>query len=1094
MNHNAKLPTVKTALLCVALMGSFSCFTPPVMAQSTQTASTVSGEVIDSYGEPVIGASVKVEGEELGVSTDFDGKFTIKVNKPCNLVVTYIGMTTKTVAVKPGETVKITIEEDSNVLEEVVVVGFGVQKKVSLTGSVGLATSKDIEGRPVTSTAAALQGVIPGLNISNSSAGGELNASKQINVRGMNTIGDGSSGGPLVLIDGMEGDMNAINPQDIESISVLKDAAAASIYGSRAPFGVILITTKSGSKDKVQIRYNDNFRFNQPLTPMTSMDSWQFINYCNDTEANGNPGATYFDERYMDGAWAYYAGQSDNFLYQNSFLGTHRRWGSHMDGRDSYANVNWVDELYKKTAFAQEHNLTLTGGNDKITYYVSGNFLDQGGFMKYGQDSYDRYSLMGKVTAQLYPWLKMQFTSRWVRTDYDRATMMTGGFYEKVMRRLVPTCPKYDPNGYINPDYNYILYLEDGGRHKEQNDVFTNQVQFTITPVKNWNIVAEFNSRINNNWTHEDSHPIYAHDADDLPGYSAETMHLAYDSGQYSNVSEYSYRSTYLNYNVYTDYTLNFADVNELKFQIGTQIEDFQYRDLNAWRNDLTVEGLPVLNLATSTDRDGLGGQYQKWRTVGFFGRINYEYDGKYLAQVVLRYDGSSRFRRSHRWVLSPAASIGWNIDRENFWENIRPVIPSLKIRASYGQQANQNTPNWYPTYRQMGLSTQGSSWLVNGVKQNTAWFPSLIDPKLTWEKVRTTNIGFDLAMFNYRFLANFDYFWRENSDMVGPAKNYPDIIGYSVPRENCLKMRTFGPELMLTWQDNVGGFNYQVKLNISDDQTKILEYPNEEKYISNYIAGQYTGKIYGLTTVGIAQTQDEMDAHLASLPNGGQDAISANPWRAGDIMYKDINGDGKISRGNSLNDLGDLSVIGNESPRWRFGLNLYGAWKGIDLSLFFQGVLDRDYYFNPNSGSQTLGKSAVFWGATQGGRYESIFLVDHLDYWRDETSGLGANYDAYYARPYFNTSKNREIQTRYLQNAAYMRLKNLQVGYTFPQKWMDKIYVQKLRVFFSGENLATWTKMSKVIDPESLEVSTMKSGGSYPIARTYSFGLQLDF
>ena len=325
---------------------------------------------------------------------------------------------------------------------------------------------------------------------------------------------------------------------------------------------------------------------------------------------------------------------------------------------------------------------------------------------------------------------------------------------------------------------------------------------------------------------------------------------------------------------------------------------------------------------------------------------------------------------------------------------------------------------------------------------------------------------------------------------MVGPAVTYPAVLGSNVPAENSLSMRTYGWELNIGWQDQIDNFTYSVKLNLSDDRTRILEYPNAERYLDKYIAGEIVGNIYGLTTVGVARDQAQMDAHLAKVD---QSQI-ADQWLAGDIMYADIDHDGKIVQGKTLDDLGDLKLIGNDQPRYRFGFNLYAAWKGIDVSAFFQGVGKRDYYFHPNKGTQTSGKSAVFWGATSGGVNESIFLAEHLDYWRDESSALGENRDSYYARPLYYTNKNREVQTRYLQNAAYMRLKNLQVGYTFPANLTKKIYISNLRVYFSAENLCTWTKMSKVIDPESLEVSRMKSGSSYPLARTFSFGLSVDF
>lgn len=1078
-----------TAAMCAGSPLYVSALPEPMPAAAAQAAQTlVKGTVVDETGEPVIGATVLPEDGKNGTATDIDGMFQLKISKPTKVTISYIGCKAQTLTLSPGQDVTVKLMNDSELLDEVVVVGFGSQKKVNLTGSVGVATAKDIQGRPVQNAAAALQGVIPGLNISNSSNGGQLNASKSIEVRGMSTIGDGSNGGPLILIDGMEGDINAINPQDIESISVLKDAAASSIYGSRAPFGVILITTKSGFQGKASVRYNNSFRFNKPLTPMELMDSWEYVNYINDV-ARYTSGKPEFNDDFIQGAYDYYTGVSDNFIYENVWQGESRRWGSGECG-GTYANVNWLDELYKKTAFAQEHNVTLSGGANNINYYISGNILDQGGFLKYGNDKYRRYSLMGKFNAQMFPWLKAQYTGRFNRVDYSRPTVMSGGFFEKVIRRLVPTNPKYDPNGYIAADYNYIEHLENGGRHDEQNDVFTNQIQLIATPIKGWNITGEFNVRVNSDWTHQDSKPVYAHDADDLEGLSSETVHLAFDSGKNSNVSEYSYRTTYLNYNIYSDYSFSLRDLNNFKVMLGFQAEDFKTRSLSANRDDMVVEDLPVLDLTSSKETYGMGGAFQKWRTTGFFGRINYDYDGKYLVEANLRYDGSSRFRSSHRWVWSPSFSAGWNIANEKFWDPILPIVNYLKLRASWGQLANQNTSSWYPTYRVMKVENQGSNWLVNGAKPNTAWFPKLISESLTWEKIRTTNIGLDWGLFNNRLTGSFDYFWRDNKDMVGPAVTYPAVFGAEVPKTNSLSMRTSGWELTLGWQDAIGDFNYSAKLNLSDDRTKITSYPNAERKLDKYIAGEYVGDIYGLTTIGVARDDEEMAAHLATT---NQDAIGSD-WQGGDMMYQDIDGDNVITIGKTLDNLGDLKKIGNSSPRYRFGLNLYGAWKGIDLTLFFQGVLKRDYYFNAYGDQGTGGKGAVFWGATVGGRWESIFLKPHLDYWRDENSLLGENRDSYYARPIYYTNKNRETQTRFLQNGAYCRLKNLQVGYTIPKSITQKIYIDYLRVYFSAENLFTISNMSKVIDPESLEVSSMKSGSSYPIAKTFSFGVQIDF
>lgn len=1086
--------SLSARLLVLACVASFGLATPvagwsaPEAQQSKPAATYISGTVVDSEGEPAIGASVKCkDGSVLPVVTDIDGRFTIKASKPVTLEISYIGYKPEVVKARPGVAVNVKLQMGENVLDDVVVVGFATQKKINLTGSVGVATSKELAGRPVQNTAQALQGVIPGLNISNGSGGGALDATKSVNVRGVTTIGDGVSGSPLILIDGMEGDMNTLNPNDIESISVLKDAAASSIYGSRAPFGVILITTKRGEEGTAQVHYNNSFRFNEPLNLMEMMDTREYIHYLNDVQRYTSNNRE-FSEDFTTQAMDYYYGRVENYIFENKWQSTTRRWGTGENG-GTFANVNWMDQIYKKQAFAQEHNLTLSGGNKQTQYYVSGNFLEQGGFLKYGNDNYDRYQIMGRFTSQMTKWLNVQYTGRWIRSEYDRPYILDG-LYEKMIRRVPPTNPVYDPNGYIAADYNYIEHLTNGGRYQTQNDQFTNQLKLVITPLKSWNIVAELNARVYNDWTHQWNRPVYAHDADDLPGLSSETTHIAFDCGDHDYVSEWTRRTTFLNSNIYTDYSFSINEKNNFKAMFGFQNEDNLYRELGANRQDMLNSDMPILNLTTSTTNYGMSGNLHKWRTVGFFGRVNYDYDSRYLAEFNLRYDGSSRFRSYHRWVWSPSASLGWNVDREAFWESIRSTVNGLKLRLSYGQLSNQNTNGWYPTYRTMGVYNQGSNWLVNGAKPNTSYYANIINPALTWERIITTNLGVDFSAFRYRLTGSFDYFWRKNVDMVGPPRTWPAILGYDPPKENCLSLVTSGWELQLGWQDNIQGFTYSAKLNLSDDRCKILEYPNEERYIGKYVAGEYLGNIYGYESLGIAQTQEEMDAHLATT---NQDALGSN-WKAGDMMYKDLDGNGKIEKPTTLNDLKDQKIIGNDAPRYRVGLNLYAAWKGFDVTCFFQGVLKRDYYFNPNTGGGTGGKGAVFWGATSGGRWESIFLKEHLDYWRDDSSDLGANPDAYYARPLYYTNKNREFQDRFVQNAAYLRIKNLQFGYTLPKKYSQKFYCNNLRLFFSAENLATFTEMSKVIDVESLEVSSMKSGSAYPLAKTYSFGLTVDF
>lgn len=939
-----RLKVCVTLAVCMALL-----LNAPFLGAQNSTIK-VKGVVNDAMG-PVIGASIVEKGNAgNGTITDIDGNFSLNVSSNSTLIVSFVGYKAQEIPVAGKTFFTIDLKEDNEMLEEVVVVGFATQKKVNLTGSVGTATAKDIEARPVANAVQALQGVIPGLNISNSGNGGELNATKSIDVRGTGTVGKDasgnafSSGSPLILIDGMEGDLNSINPQDIENISVLKDAAASSIYGSRAPFGVVLVTTKSGKSGRAQINYNMNMRYSTPIKMPDMANSYEFVNLFDDAEYNGSGKHLYTDE-YRQFVYDFMTGKSDDYIWGN---GSGGKWNYDYSAN----NVNWLKEYYRNTAPSQEHNVSVSGGSDKMTYYLSANYMTQEGFMRYGTEDYDRYTITAKISAQLTKALKVDYSNRWVRTDYERPTYMNDDFYNHILRRARPVRAVYDPNGYLMSDINYIGVMRDGGRHNEQKDAMAQQLKITVTPLKNWNIIGEMNIKTDNNWNHWEQFVVYSHYKD-----NPENTYTALTSANKDQVSEYSLKTTYLNPTVYSNYNFSLKEKHNFTVLGGFQAEIMKYRDMEGARTGLVTTDLPVLNLTTDADSYTLKGLYKNWKNAGFFGRINYDYNGKYLVEGNLRYDGSSRFRRGNRWILTPSFSLGWNVARENFWEKLADVVEVFKLRVSYGELANQNTTSWYPTYQTLGVTTNGGKWLQNGALTSVASVPGLISTSLSWEKIKNTNIGFDFGALNNRLTGSFDYFWRKTKNMVGPGVELPAILGATVPSTNNTDLTTFGWELSIGWRDKVGEFGYGVKLNISDNQTRIDKYPNPTNSLSKYMAGELTGDIYGYTTIGIAKTQEEMDAHIASLPKGGQTAIGSK-WEAGDIMYADINGDGKIDNGsNTLDDMGDLKKIGNNTPRFRTGITLDAQWKGFDFSMFWQGVLKRD--FDPGENSM------VFWGTT---------------------------------------------------------------------------------------------------------------------------------
>ena len=1058
-----------------------------------QQSAKVTGFVADPSGEPIIGATIKVKGKQNGVISDFDGNFTIDAQRGDELEVSYIGYKTQLIKVS-GQNIKITLLEDAKALQEVVVVGFGTQKKVNLTGAVSVVDGEDLAQRPVQNAAQALQGVVPGLQISSTS--GTLDSSPSINVRGTATIGEGSSGSPLILIDGMEGDLNTINPQDIESISVLKDAAASSIYGSRAPFGVILVTTKNGGKEgRVKVNYNNSFRFSNLIRGKHMMNSVDYASWLNDAKVNSGSGV-FFDadrmakiveyhnatpvgpgvRRTADGKEVYAISSSNGVTWDDGY-------GYGID------DVDWYDVVYKGTAFSQEHNASVTGGSEKFGFYASVGYLDQGGFMNMGSDGYKRYNGTAKMNIEIAKWLRMNYNMRFTRTNYHRPATLGYSLYNDMARQGWPMLPLYDRNGYLYSSPSPALGLAQGGKDTTERDVMNHQLGFVIEPIKNWITHIDFNYKIDNAVRHWDSQRTYNHNvAGDAVIYN-----------QSSNVHEDEAKDNYLNFQAYTEYSWSLADKHNFHVMGGFQTEQLKRLEFGLQRDGILDPSKPEIDLTNGLSYSGasivpsVNGARNQWQTAGFFGRINYNYDEKYLLEANLRYDGTSRFRTDKMWKLFPSVSLGWNIAREKFWEPLVGTVNTLKLRASYGSLGNQNINNWYQTYQTISYSAFSGSWLQNGAKPNITSAPGLVSAMLSWEKVESYDIGLDLGAFNNRLTATFDFYVRNTLDMVGNAPELPAILGTSVPVTNNTDLRTTGWELQIGWRDVLkNGLSYGVTFNISDARTKITRYPNNPtNSINNYIAGRYMNEIWGFETVGIAKSDEEMNAHLAKAD---QSSLGSN-WAAGDIMYRDLNGDGKISRGaQTLDDHGDLKVIGNSTPRYLVGLNLNAAWKGFDISAFFQGVLKRDWWIGGSWG----GGLEYLFGTTNSWEWWSVGITDVQDYYRDantwsvQNGYQSANQDAWLPRVQFS-DKNEQAQTRYLMNGAYLRMKNLQLGYTLPRTITQPWGITNLRVFVSAENLFTITKMPHQFDPELMSTSVNQNNG-YPLQKTFAFGLNVTF
>ena len=1012
--------------------------------------------------------------------SDLDGYYTINAQVGDQLEISYIGYKTRTIKAVQGLN-NIILQEDSKNLNEVVVVGFGTQKKVNLTGSVAVVDGKKLTQRPVQSAAQALQGIVPGLQISNSS-GGSLESNPSINIRGTATIGEGSSGSPLVLIDGMEGDINTINSQDIESISVLKDAAASSIYGSRAPFGVILITTKGGNKEgKVVVNY--------------MMNSVDFASWMNDARTNTGS-SVFFENDRMKQIIAYHnatpytpgvrKADDGTLLYAIPAKPDNSVW------QDGYAygidDIDWYNVVYKKTAFAHEHNASVSGGNDKFNYYVSGNYLYNGGFMDMGSDNYKRFNGTAKIGAQLARWIRMNYNMRFTRANYERPSALTNGLYSDMARQGWPVLPLYDRNGYLFSSPSPALGLKTGGQDRKETDIIYHQLSFVLEPVRNWITHVDFNYKIDNSIRHWDSQRTYNHNVAGEP--------VIYN--QNSNVHEDEFKDNYLNFQLYTEYNKSIAKKHNFHIMGGFQCEQLRRTEFGLQRNGIIDPEKSEVDLTNGLSYQGVAitpnvnGARNQWQTAGFFGRINYNYAERYLAELNLRYDGTSKFRSDKMWKLFPSISLGWRISEENFMKDTKDWLSNLKLRLSYGSLGNQNIDNWYQTYQTIAYRAFTGYWLQNGQKTNTTSAPGLVSSLLTWEKVESYNVGLDFGFFNNRLTGSFDYFVRNTKNMVGKAPELPSILGTGVPVTNNTDLRTNGWELQLSWNDQLAnGLHYGVTFNLSDSRTKITRYPNNPtNSIDTYIKGRYINEIWGYTTKGIAKSNEEMNAHLSTTD---QSTIGSN-WAAGDIMYEDTNNDKQINDGaRTITDHGDLKVIGNSTPRFLWGIDLNASWKGFDIRAFFQGVMKRDAWLGGSWGSLEY-----YFGATNSGEWWATGINAVKDYYRDANTWSvangyqKANQDAFLPRATFS-NKNERCQTRYLMNAAYMRLKNFQAGYTIPRNITTKWGISNMRVFVSIENLFTITKMPKQFDPEMIGTDSRHSNG-YPLSKTFSFGINVTF
>ncbi|PHN01780.1 SusC/RagA family TonB-linked outer membrane protein [Flavilitoribacter nigricans] len=1065
-----------------------------LLSLSAQTL-RVSGMVQeDESGLPLIGVSVTVKGTTTGTVTDLDGRYALEAPEDGTLIFSYVGMQAQEVQINGQTTINLSMSEDAVGLSEVVVVGYGVQKKANLSGAVDQITPEQIQSRPISNLAQGLQGVSPNLNIDfNSGAPGQA---AKINIRGLTSINGGE---PLILIDGVPSDaieLNRLAPEDVESISVLKDASSAAIYGARAAFGVILITTKTGRQDGVFVSYNSNFStgtstilpdkitdpyiYSRMLETATDNTPWDYVNYS--------------DETY---AWAKERSENPNTPGVRINPNDATSW-QYMGGRD------WTDYFMTNYTNAQNHHLSISGKSDVTSYLLSGSFNRQNGVLTLADDYFDRYSLRGKVNFRVNDWISIS------NNTYLTGTQRENPSYFSLwdLYNFFPTDWDKNPDGtWANTAVGQTAAkLTDGGNSTRDYNSLQNTISAEFKLIgDHLKLNADYTIRqgnldVNTYWT---KYSV---------GFGPDDVRE-----QGSNAAlRRSIKDNYNVFNVYTTFNTNFGQDHALTVIGGFNQEYYRTERFDAYRDGIISASLPTIALATGTAE--VDEAISDWAVRGVFYRLNYIFKDRYIVEFNGRYDGSSRFPQDKRFGFFPSASAAWRIDKEGFMQD-QGLISLLKLRASYGSLGNQFVSNYgyIPT-----MSATDGLYIFGDQLPQRIQPPAIVSSNYTWEDVTSRNFGLEVGIKEDRLLATFDYYVRETKGMLTLGRDLPDVLGANEPLENAADLETKGWELGLTYRNSfdVGRkpLRFDAKFVLSDNRSFITRFDNPNLNLTQFYVGQEIGEIWGLESDGLFRSQDEIDQ---------LDQSSIIPWGALTITegwpkYVDQDGNGIIEKGNTVDDPKDLKVIGNMLPRFRYGLNLGFEWGGLDVNAFFQGIGKRDYY----------PQDYLYWGFYQqpyAGGY--VHLMDYYRAADDSPTDMAKHSQAYIDAGLASANTDAQYphlqawladrnlgeridqaqglaipQSDYLLNAAYLRFKNLTIGYTLPNSLTSRINISRIRVFLSGENITEWSGVADYFDPEAISDSDIRidpslsvgrqngSGYQYPFQRRYSVGINVDF
>lgn len=1028
-----------------------------VIKERKKTDNEVSGVVSDSTGV-MRGVTVSVLGVAgLSTKTDANGRYSIRVPEKGILLFRFIGYKDQQVVVAGKSEINVRMQAEESHLEEVIVVGYGTQKRVNLSGAVDQIGEKFLDSRPITNVGTALQGAMANLNITPTS--GRANSSPEINVRGYTSL---SGGGPLIVIDGVpttNDELNRMNPMDIASVTVLKDAASAAIYGSRAAFGVVLVTTKAGTSTDIKIAANSIFAA-KAITRSVEIedDPYEVMKYRNIMSA---PWYNLYDEKMLE-----YGKQ----LSENPSLPRVITDPQNPNAYIYLGSTDWFKEVYKSAQPSYTNNISISQKNERSSYYISGEYFRQNGMLRISPDTYDRYNFRAKGDYKITDWFTLSNNTTYTNDKYDQPSAIDQGYlYWHNVNRQPSLDMVYNPDGtYTQAGVNMIGAVAEGGRSIKRINDFQSSFGAKIDFIKGiWSLNGDATFRRVSGKSHFFQLPLQFSTG---PGILNRQNFNSYAS----NGSD---ETRYNVYNIYSQYQQTIKD-HYFSVMLGFNQEERIYESFSAGRDQLISNSLPTIGLATG-EIPTVGAYDYAWAVRGAFARLNYSYKDKYILESNLRYDGSSRFPKKDRFAFNPSVSGAWVVSQEKFFEPLKKTVDNFKLRASYGSLANQDLKdNYYPYIANM---PKGTGVILDGKRPPIVSSPGLVSSTLTWETITQSNFGVDVSLFNNQFFGSFDMYRRYTKDMLIAGRVLPIVLGVGVPVENAADLMTKGWELTLGYNKEfmVGHkpLSFSARFNLADSRAFIEKYNNPKNNLNDYYVGQEIGEMWGLTTLGFFQSKEEIAAHA------NQYDVTSYPGtrglEPGDLKFADINGDGKVNRGDwTLANPGDYKIIGNSRQRYTYGLDLSSSWNGIDLRVFLQGVGKRNYY--PSGGDH------YFWGIYA--QPWASLTKFNLDHWTPE------NPNAYLPRPKSYVAEQSGIelaatQTKYIQNAGYLRIKNVTVGYTLPKYLTDKWGVERIRIFGSGENLFEFTKLMDYLDPEIVGDRT-----AYPFQRTYSLGLNFIF